>query len=501
MNWQLPARPLLASLAILIGLGMFFPANSLALQDGARWVVLPFKVVKEVPHTEDVLVEENGFETKTRRVYKPVWRTEQRQRRVVTKKPVVETRERLEKKTYYRPEQVTRYREREVTDTVYRKVTKYRDETYTVRKPVVRTEYRNETRTVRKPVTESMVEVTKTTSYRPVTETRTELVAKPGGVGFFVQPNAYQRPRLRYLPPGYYTDPVTGLTVYRRRGIHWTTPNPTAVAADLPPTLVAEDRTETRYVPETREERRPVDVTRLVDSTETYRVPYEVETMVESTATRQVPYTVEEPVKVTRVEKVPYTETIMKEEVVTRRVPYQETVMKEEVTYEPYDIVVGDWEEKEIEEQVPTTRTRKVTRETTKLIEKVVNMKVLIDKDGNYLTKPVPLNEDDLLEGQLVTPDAADEAPALDGTQPNVGEGTTDGQQAADETYRSRVSLQRVPYSVLVPSKADIDATMKPIGKQAPVAVPTEKNDAEMAPAKKPEVAPSKESGDENAAD
>lgn len=501
-NHSFATRPSLFATAIAICL---ISQTAFAVQEdnGDRWVVRPFKVVVEVPDTKEVTVNETEFETKTKTVFRPVWKTETRQRKVVTRKPVVETRERLERQTFYRPEKVTRYRDREVKETAYRKVTKYRDETYTVRKPVVETEYREQKRTVRKPVTETMIEVKKTTSYKPVTQSRTEWVAKPGGVGVWLQPDPNQRPRLRYLQPGYYTDPTSGLSVYRRRGLHWTAPSPIVTAADLPPTLVPEEKNETRYVPEVSESRRPVDVTRMVESTETYRVPVEVERMVESTETRRVPYVVEEPYEITRVERVPYEETVYREEVVTKKVPYTTTVMKDVVTYEPYEIEVGSYEEQQIEERVPRTVRRKVTRNSTKMEERVINMKVKIDKDGNFLTRPVPLSANDLLEGRLVQMDPsdspADQTPDLNDTNLNINESTTNT-PSNESFYQGRVqSVRKVPV-VPVPGNSILE-TIEPVDGSTSGTTDDESNPTtEITPAEPPAVTPSAESGDENAA-
>ncbi|MEL7497013.1 MAG: hypothetical protein AAFN77_05345 [Planctomycetota bacterium] len=498
--------PYLAIPALLVAmvLTMAGPAQA---QEIFEWKVIPIQVKEEVPHKETVMIEETEFETQKTTVYRPQWTTQTRQRRVVTKKPVQETRERIVKKTYLRPKTVTKYRDREIKETSYRTVTRYRNETYSVQKPVIETEYREEKRTVRKPVTETMTEVRKTTSYKPVTETKTELVAEPGGIGLVVQPNLVQRPRLRYLTPGYYTDPLTGLTVYRRRGLHWSTPNVVTGVAQLPATLTPQQRTETRFIPETTEERRPIDVTRVVESTETFKVPVSVERMVETTQTRRVPYSVTEPVETIRTEQVPYTETVYEEEVVNEKEPYTVTVMKEVVTYEPYEEEVGEYVPRTIEKQVPRTVKKPVVRETTKTVTRTVMMKVPVDRDGNYLSKPVPLEEGDLMEGRLISPEEADRVPTIDASELNEATGTTLGTPAGENTvYRATPEITNQPGSVLVP-KTEPQAAMKPI-----VNEPDTSNDSDSSsdddsestdvPAvTPPNDQPGNESGDDQAAD
>lgn len=478
-----------------------------------RWVVYPMTIMEEVPHTETEFIEDTAYDVKKHKTFKPVWRTETRQRRIVTQKPVTETGERIVKKTLLRPVTITKYRDREVKTTEYRDVTRYRDETYTVRKPIVETGVRDEIVRVQKPVVEKMVEVKKTTSYKPVTETKTEYVAQPGEVGVVVAPDYSQRPRLRYLTPGYYTDPVTGMTVYRRRGLHWSTPNAVAGITQTPPTIVPQERTETRYVPETTEERRPFEVTRMVESTETRKVPFSIEKTVETTETRKVPYTVQEPIVTTRIEQVPYTVTEYREEIVTQRVPYTETVMKEEVSYEPYEIEVGEWEEKITTTEVPRKVQRKVTRESTKNVPKFVLRKVPFDRDGNQLSPPMPLDEDDrsIEYGGLLIP--ADQIPSL---KPNFteGVGSTLGKQP-QAAFSTPTLVRRTPSSTeMKPTEPQTNLKSVMDDAQGEEAMTDnnstdaseenqtgEESENPVPPVSMPESGPSNESGDENAAD
>lgn len=490
--------------SILTG-GIWLNSASAYQDQDFEWRVITDTVYEEVPEVETKLVQDTEYVVENRTTYKPVWNVEKRERRVVTRKPVVETKERIETQTLLRPVTVTKYREKEVRETVMREVTRYRDETFTVREPVVETELREETRVVRKPVTETMLEVKKTTSFKPITETKTEYVADPGTVGLVVQPDLTQRPRLSYLTPGYYTDPVTGATVYRRRGLHWVAPNTVTAVAQTPPSIVPLERTETRYVPETIEERRPIEITRMEESTETRKVPVEVRKMVERTETRRVPYTVVEPVVVTRVERVPYTVTEYKEEVLTKRVPYQETVIKEEVTFEPYEVEVGGWQEKIEKVEVAKPVERTVERKFMKRVPKTVIYKVKVGPNGEYLSKPVPYDpeKDGIIRNNRLVP--ADQAPSLE-VPMNEAVGSTTG-FTGSRFETKKATLENQPNSVLVqPTEPQI--RMKPISGEPtePTAPSKEEPSSEVDPESVPSVSPpptdpSQESGDENAAD
>ena len=123
-------------------------------------------------------------------------------------------------------------------------------------------------------------------------------------LGSTPDPNA--RPKAQWLERGYYTDPATGQTVFRKRGLHWVQPSLGAASIGVVPALIPQEKTEVSFEPETTEERTPIEVTRYVEEELTREVPVEVEKMVERTRTRRVPYEVKVPKTTITTEKVPY---------------------------------------------------------------------------------------------------------------------------------------------------------------------------------------------------
>ena len=131
---------------------------------------------------------------------------------------------------------------------------------------VYKRQMRTEKYMVRKPVTEKMIEVTKKTTYKPVVKSKTTMVPTQVPViqlGSTPDPNA--RPRAQWLERGYYTDPATGQSVFRKRGLHWVQPHIGAASVGVVPALIPQEKMEVSYEPETTEERTPIEVTRYVD--------------------------------------------------------------------------------------------------------------------------------------------------------------------------------------------------------------------------------------------
>ena len=375
----------IAALAMFTG-----PANSFAQ---TNWATYPKTVYEKKPVKTTRWVDETVTEKKQVTSYKPIWQTEKRERKQVVYKPVQETVEREEKIILRKPVVETLFRDRTVEETTYETVTKYRDEEYTVREPVIETEMRTEKYTVRKPVTKKMIEVTKTTNYKPVVETKTEMVTTQVPViqlGSTPDPNA--RPRAQWLQRGYYTDPATGQTVFRKRGLHWVQPSVAAAAVGVVPALIPEEKTEVSFVPETVEERTPIEITRFVEEEKTRTVPVEVEKLVERTKTRRVPYEVKIPKTTVTTEKIPYKRTTYKEEVITKKVPYTRTTLKKIETTEPYEVEVPRWVTRTEEVEVPKTVRRKVEYEVMQDVAKVVMMKVPVDVCGNPVGQATPVN-------------------------------------------------------------------------------------------------------------
>ena len=378
------------ALAVVVAYAAFAfltPAESSA-QDAYR--VVPMTVYEKKPVTITRWVDETVSQKQTVTKYEPIWQTETRHRTQTTYKPIQETAERIEKITLRKPvvENLTRTVTRK--ETTYETMTKYRDEEYTVREPVMETRMRTEEYTVSKPVTKRMIEVKKTTTYKPVVGSETLLVpTEIPVIESGTRPDPTARARIQFLQPGYYTDPASGRTVYRKRGLHWVQPtiSDRATVGSVP-ALVPQQYGKLAYVPETKEERKPIEITRYVDEVKTRMVPFEVEKMVSRTKTRRVPYEVEMPKTVVTTEEVPYTRTTYKEEVITKRIPYTRTRLQKVVTTEPYDVEVPRWISVTKEIEVPKTVARRVQKTYMQDIPKTVMMKIPVDICGNDIGPP-----------------------------------------------------------------------------------------------------------------
>ena len=251
---------------------------------------------------------------------------------------------------------------------------------------------RDENVTVRKKVTEDMIEVQNVTTYRPVTSTQQQLVtAEVGANQFCAAPDSTTRARLQFLDAGYYTDPATGMSVYRRRGLHWVQPTVGVLVAESVPVLIPTQTETTTLVPEITQRRRPVEISRYVDSVETRKVPVEITKYVEETATRQVPVTVRKPITKISIEQIPYTETRYVEEIVMRKVPVTETEYVEVTEVEPYEVQTARWTTINQEVEVPKVIRRRVDYEVTRNVARTVMMKLPIDECGNPVGPLMPL--------------------------------------------------------------------------------------------------------------
>jgi len=321
------------------------------------------------PVTKTRWVEKKTFETDLETRQKQVVQTEKRQRVVITQKPVVETKYRTEKIKRQKPVTVKKFRERRTKQTTYKTVTGYRDETETIREPVIETE----------------------TTLKPVVKKETQYDVVPGQTLYSVLPDASRRSRVRWLSPGYYTDPVSGLSVYRGRGLHWVQPNATVPVGQTAGVTVPREVENTTYEPEVVETRRPVSVTRMVEETIEREVPHEVKKFVERTVTKKVPYEYKMPVDKVVVEKIPYTETVYEEEVIERRVPYTETRMQEVRTIEDYEVEVPRYVAETVKKEKPVYKWVEEEFETTVQRTVYETMKVPCTADGEPVSDPVPL--------------------------------------------------------------------------------------------------------------
>lgn len=487
--------------------------------------MVPRTILEKKPVKVTKWVDETVMEKQTVTSYKMVWQTETRQRYKTEYKPVRKTSYREERTVVRKPIVETRFRRQETRKTTYETVTEFRDEQYTVRKPVIETEIREETVTVLKPITEQLIEVQRTTNYKPVWKNTTNYVPQ----NVVVQqlnaiPDLTQRPRIQRLEAGYYTDPVTGQTVYRRRGLHWVQPSTVVPFASTVPTLVPQESLELTYVPETTETRKPVEVTRLVEQTETRRVPVEVQRMIERVETRKVPVTVTIPKTTIIVEEIPYTETVYKDEVIVKKVPYTETTYEKVETVEPYTVEVPRWIAETKEVEVPRTVRKRVEYEELRDIPRTVMFKIPIDDCGNELGPAVrayPETSGSSLANEFssgfgtttsrrvpakVIDPANDTNKSILTTNPESEASTDDGYKGElklvepkklDETSAKKPAVE-VPDTAAAGSNTELKPIPKSTDAEGEAGDPTTSGGVD--PAKIPDVEPSG-SGDEKAAD
>ena len=364
-------------------------------QEPSAYKLVPQTVFEQQPVKVTQWVDETVHETQQVTTYKMVWQTETRERRNVEYKPVRKTVEREKRVVVRKPIVETLFREQRTEETTYDEVTEMRDETYTVRKPVRETRMREEQVTVRQPVTEKLIQVQRTTTYRPVVRTQTMMVPSQAVVQQFqtaIDPT--RRARMRRLTPGFYTNPVTGQTEFRRRGLHWVQPTVSVPVASTVPVLVPQQVGQVDFVPETTEQRKPVEITRFVEKVETRKVPIEVERIIEETATRKVPVTVRIPRKKVTIEKVPYTRTTFRDEVTVTKVPHTETTYEKVETIEPYTVEVPRWIPETKEIRVPRKVSKRVEYEEMREVPRTIMMKVPLDACGNPLPGVAPIRSE-----------------------------------------------------------------------------------------------------------
>ena len=302
-------------------------------------------------------------ETQQQSTWKPLWQTVKRERRTTVLKPVQKTYDKVEKFSVMKPVTETKYRERTIEETTYEDVTEMREERRVVQKPVVETEMREQAVPVRTKITETEMRTENVTVLKPTSVTQTQLnpgptISVPTGATRF-------RPQLQFLRRGEYTDPATGLSTFRRAGLHWVQP-PAAVAV---PTVVPSTVQTTALIPEVVQRSEPVEVTRYVDKVELRKVPVQVTKMVDQVEVRKVPVTVRRPKITKRTERIPYQETTYKEQIVTRTTPVTETTYEPVEQIEPYEEQTCRWVQqtdevkvsKPVQKQIDETMTRETT--------------------------------------------------------------------------------------------------------------------------------------------
>jgi len=362
-------------------------------QDACAGYRIVSKVVyDQTPVKMNKWINETTSENQIITTYKPVWKTEHRERQNYVLKPVRKTSMFEEKYIVQRPVIETSYRERQIEETVYETVTELRDQDVVVETPVYETEMRDEKIVVRRPVTETMYKTESVTAYRPTIVSDTQLVPANLYINQLV-PSPYNgRFQPRWLAPGYYVDPVTGMNAYRRRGFHWIQ-NPAAYQFQIAtvPALAAQRVDRLEFVPEIVQTQKPVEVTRYVEAVENRKVPIKVEKTLRRIESRKVPVTVERPKTVLRKEFFPYTTTRYVDEVRTRKIPVTETTYELVQQAVPYEVKSVEWVAVTQEIEVPKVRPRLVQVDLIKHTPRTVMMKVPIDAAGNVIGPAEPL--------------------------------------------------------------------------------------------------------------
>ena len=381
----LPCFALIFSAVVAVPSVATAQSSTTTQQTIPTWKTWTQTFTREEPVTEYRWEEKEVIETSYKKKMVPVYQTETVEEKSISYRPVTKTSERVENYKEIEPVTVTKYREREVCETKYDTVTEMREEKYIAKRPVTETVMRDKQFNVREKVTEQSVQYRDVTTYKPTAVEETTLtptnVLVPGTA-------AATRPRLTWLRPGYYTDPASGLTAWRRRGLHWAAPS--APAAAVVPALVPQTSTRTAYVPEVSREAEPIEISRFVDRVETRKVPVEVERIEETVETRKVPVEVKRARQVKRVEKIPYTETTYREVQKTRRVPVVEETLQKVETIEPVEKTTAKWVEKQEAIETPKIVRRKVAYQTTKKVPYTIKMRVRIDSYGNSIGEPEP---------------------------------------------------------------------------------------------------------------
>ena len=337
---------------------------------------------RDEPVTQYKWEEKEVMETSYKKKMVPVYQTETMEKKSVCYRPVKKTSERVERIKQLKPVTVTKYRERETQETAYDTVTEMREEQYVTRRPVTETVMQDKQFTVRKKVTEQSCERKEVTTLKPTMVAETTLT--PANV---VVPSLTPRARAAFLRPGYYTDPVTGQSIYRRRGLHWVKPPAPVVSA-----LVPQTTNRVAYVPQVEQKLEPIEISRFVDQVETRKVPVEVQRMEERVETRKVPVEVRRPRQVTKVERIPYTETTYQEVETVRRVPVIEETMQKVETIEPVEKTTARWVEKEEAIETPKIVRKRVAYTSTKRVPYTVMMRVAVDSFGNDIGEPEPVD-------------------------------------------------------------------------------------------------------------
>jgi hypothetical protein len=421
------------------------------------------KKMVDVPVTKTRWVEETIYQAEEP-VYKQVIQTEKRTRTRMVQRPKTVTKYRTERVTTQKPVTVRKFRERQTKQTTYKTVQGYRDQTYTVREPVVETEMRTERVTVQRPVTKELIEVQRTTTMKPVVTKETAYDVVPGTPLYQAVPDTTRRARIRLLSPGYYTDPATGISQYRRGGLHWVQPKTAVPVAQTPGYVLPREVEKVELKPEIIETRKPITVTRMVEETIDREVPQQVTRYVQRTETRKVPYEYQMPVDKVVVEKVPYTVTEYQSEVVEREIPFTVTEMETVPVTETYDVEIPRYVKETAKKSKPVDRWVEKDVTTTEKREIIETMKVPVGPDGEPLSDPVPL---DAPEYEFISQIPSIGSSTVNKPVMNSNLKTTESGQQVYETHGTIVPPKRI--RVTKPTVIDIPETEQPVPQMAPI--------------------------------
>ncbi len=376
---------------LLLGFLVSCPCEIPAQDDCAGYMLIQKTVYEQTPVTMTQLVNETVYQKQKVTEYKPVWQTEKRERRTTVLKPVHETSERVERYRVRWPVTETKYRERQYEETVYETSTELQEQQVVVEEPVYETQTREERVVVKRPVTEQLIRHDTTTVYRPALVEGTELTTANLQIDQLV-PTPGTRARVQRLTPGYYTDPVTGQTVFRRRGLYWVANPPSyQLQSTNVPVLAIQPSSELTLVPETVTTQTPVEVTRYVEAVETRKVPIQVEKTVRRIETRKVPVQVKKPKIIVRTERVPYEETRYVEQIIEQKIPVSKITYETVERVEPYEASVCSWMPITREIEVPRVVPKEVEVTMIKHSPRTITMRVPIDAFGNILGPAIPL--------------------------------------------------------------------------------------------------------------
>ena len=332
-------------------------------------------------------IVETVYDEKTVYEWKPIYTTEVTEKRYRVQRPVQEQKTYVERVTLREPVIETSVREEEVRQTRMETVTEIQDRDFVVNKKVYKTEMREEKRIVRQPVVETEMRTQRYRQYKPVEVERDALVPSTAQVNSWVP--VQDRSRLKWLQRGWYSDPVSGQTVFRRPGLHWVEPNPTlALQSQRIPVLTNQKIRTTELVPEDIEIQTPVTVRRMVEKVETRKIPVQVEETQQVIETRKVPVTYQKPVTTVTTRRVPIEKKTYRTREVLRHVPYTETTMRTEERVEPIRREVCRWERVAKTIRTPRQVVRYVYVDAIKNTPRTVTMRVPIDENGNVLEIP-----------------------------------------------------------------------------------------------------------------